>query len=143
MKRSSGCRAAALLLCLLFLSPGLSFAQEAPTPEDALQELEKRGLVVNRSIDVRDMIAQIRQENLEAVKLFLAAGIDPNRKDEQGQAPLLVAVETGNPDLVEAILEAGADLSIKDQAGRTPLMLAASRDHQAVVERILALTEHQ
>jgi hypothetical protein len=64
----------------------------------------------------------------EVVELLLAAGADPNARDQRGATPLhrAAAVWLG-ADSVAALLAAGADPGLRDKAGNTPQMIAEQR----------------
>ncbi len=59
--------------------------------------------------------------NLEMVKALLAAGADPNPRDDDGQTPLH---RTGNPATIEALIAAGAEVDALNRWGTTPLFYA-------------------
>lgn len=51
-------------------------------------------------------------------------GFDPNRIDQEGNAPLHMAIKKKNVDVVRALLDAKADPNLPDGNGNTPLCLA-------------------
>ncbi len=53
----------------------------------------------------------IDKKHLEAAKLLIARGADPDLAEKWGP-PLLVAAESGKPEFVRLLLDAGADASI-------------------------------
>lgn len=125
-----------VLLCFGGLVP-LASAQEAMTPQAAFEALQERGLTVDNGIDNATMIGRIEEGDLEAVRLFLQAGINPNLKDLQGRLPLLIAAERGYAEIVRLLLEAGANPALTDKHGRTPMRIALSRRHDEVVKALL------
>ena len=70
----------------------------------------------------------------EVKRLVLDCGLDPNIKDNTGNAPLHYAALRGHLDVVKLLLERGADPNIKDNTGKTPLHYAASKGHRDVVK---------
>ena len=62
--------------------------------------------------------------SVEAGRLLLAAGADPNVMAEHGYTPLHEAVEQGHKAFVELLLANGASPQIKNDDGQTPLALA-------------------
>jgi len=62
------------------------------------------------------LIAVINQQP-EAVRLLLAAGADPNVRDEEGDSPLLSAVVNNDFETVELLLCCGATATINERGG--------------------------
>ena len=61
---------------------------------------------------------------VEAVKVLLAAGVDINSRDHNGQTALFGAATWGWNDLVKALAAQKADLMVKDSRGRTAADIA-------------------
>lgn len=59
-------------------------------------------------------------------KLFLSLGGNPDALNEEGQAPLHLAVAKSNSSLVSLLLEKGADPDIRNKEDQTPLHLIAA-----------------
>jgi ankyrin repeat protein len=74
--------------------------------------------------------------SLEAMKLLLAAGADPNARNAFGVTPLIRA--GGDGARVRILLARGANVTAVSSSGRTPLMTAASRDGGAEIVKLLA-----
>ncbi|MDX1385651.1 MAG: ankyrin repeat domain-containing protein, partial [Thermoanaerobaculia bacterium] len=64
------------------------------------------------------------QDYLAAVRLALAAGVDPNVANEHGQTALHGAVYRASNEIIEELVAAGARTDLEDELGRTPLELA-------------------
>ena len=60
----------------------------------------------------------------EVILALLAAGADPNAKNEKGVTPMSIAITTGDLDFVNTLSGAGADPNAQDGEGFTPLMRA-------------------
>lgn len=72
--------------------------------------------------------------NLEAVKLLLEYGADPNYEYE-GFTPLIVAADEGYNEILITLIEAGADVN---QTGwSTPLIRAIVSGHTDIVEELI------
>jgi uncharacterized protein len=58
------------------------------------------------------------QESIEAVKLCLSLGIDPNVADDEGRTALHGAAHKGRPEVVQLLADAGAKLDARDKGSR-------------------------
>jgi ankyrin repeat protein len=61
-----------------------------------------------------------------------------NRKNPQGETPLLRAVRAGSPNDVKKLLKSGADPNVRDKNGLSPLHIAAYWGETAIVEMLLS-----
>jgi len=75
----------------------------------------------------------------ESVEALIAAGADPDRRDEgpNGWTPLLHAVHKEQAGAVRVLIASGADVNRAAPNGLTPLMLAASQGEAEIVELLL------
>ncbi len=70
--------------------------------------------------------------DLEGIKEFLAAGVDPDEKTAfTFGAPLHVA---STKEIAELLIAKGADVNVKDNSGYTPLDYAISRSHPEIAD---------
>ncbi|HEY0320070.1 MAG TPA: ankyrin repeat domain-containing protein [Pyrinomonadaceae bacterium] len=85
--------------------------------------------------------AQENRNQLEVIKLLLAAGADPNKKDGTGDAPLhrsfyayqryqMTTQPSDFEGIFKALIAAGANINERDAKGRTVLMLASSKSSE-------------
>jgi ankyrin repeat protein len=58
------------------------------------------------------------KENLEAVKLALDLGLDPNSANRDGRTPLMGAALKGRNDVVQTLVDHGARLDTRDRGSR-------------------------
>ena len=66
-----------------------------------------------------------RAGDVATLRSLLDSGADANRRDANGNRPLLEAVAAGHADAARALLRAGADPNLTSSGGRTPLIEAA------------------
>lgn len=79
------------------------------------------------------------EERPEVVILLLAAGADPNARNDTGHTPLHIAQD---PDVVRILVKAGVDVNVRDDYGRTPLIVQASEAYSTgSLATMLALLE--
>jgi uncharacterized protein len=76
------------------------------------------------------------RRDVEIVRMLLAAGADPNARQERGFAPLHDAAANGSEPLVELLLKHGARADAKADDGKTPGEMAADRGHKEIAEKL-------
>jgi len=82
--------------------------------------------------DIREGIAPPFREvsnrkPIDAVKLLLEAGADPDAKTPDGDTALHLAAFAGKLDIVRTLIEGGADINVKDAAGKTALQVVSEQ----------------
>jgi ankyrin repeat protein len=78
------------------------------------------------------------QPDREAVvRLLLRYGADCNIADQNGQQPLMMAVELGSKSLVATLLRSGSDPNQRNKYGRTSLMTATVRGMGSIAAILL------
>ena len=111
-----------------------------PTPEDARVQLSRIPLEYTPDA----FVESAEKGDAFAVKLFLAAGIDPNATDEEGNTAMMYAARARSADdlyaanekvsaararyaeIIKALLKAKADVNEKNRGGGTALSWAAA-----------------
>ena len=77
--------------------------------------------------------------NIEVVKQHLAAGTDVNEGDEDGDTPLIYALEEGHKEVARLLITKGADVNTKrDFAKTSPLHFAAIYDLKEIATLLIA-----
>ncbi len=61
---------------------------------------------------------------IRTVQVLMAAGADPNRKDDNNNTALMSAAQMCGPVIVERLIAAGAELNYKNGSGISPLAMA-------------------
>jgi len=73
-----------------------------------------------------------------AVRLFLAAGMRPDVRDEEGNTPVFAALTSDETKLLNLLLNAKPDLNQTNRDGLTPLMYAIREEDKTATRALLA-----
>jgi len=102
-------------------------------PEAARLELSNLSVPYTRDA----FIQSAKEGQLRVVKLFLAAGMDPNAKDAEGQTALMYAIAEKRDEIIRALLKAKANVNERNEGGGTALSWAAARGQLDTVRLLL------
>ena len=91
-------------------------------PEAARMGLSQMSLEYTPEAFVRSA----EKGDITAVNLFLAAGMDANATDKEGNTALMCEAAKGHTPMLDALLKAKADVNKKNRGGSTALSWAAS-----------------
>lgn len=83
----------------------------------------------------------VQINHIEAVRILLAAGADPNVRDNEGTSPLLFCAQNGLLEIARLLLRCGANKTIHEAggpAGMNALGLAATSLHGEMVRLLLS-----
>ena len=58
------------------------------------------------------------KENLEAIRMLLDLGLDPNSANQEGRTPLMGAALKGRPEVIQLLVDRGARLDARDRGSR-------------------------
>jgi len=58
------------------------------------------------------------KENLEAVRMLLDLGLDPNSANQEGRTPLMGAALKGRTEVIQLLVDRGANLEARDKGSR-------------------------
>jgi ankyrin repeat protein len=109
---------------------------------EAVKLLLKKGAdvkaVAKNDMRVQSLHAAVAQRSLDSVKALLAAGADPNARQQGGFTPLLAAAAKGYLEIVKLLVINGADPNGTNDAGASPLTLAQARRHKDVIEFLVS-----
>ncbi|MBN1974174.1 MAG: ankyrin repeat domain-containing protein [Sedimentisphaerales bacterium] len=109
------------------------------TPIDiAVRQNRKEILdLFSRSVTISTLHAAVKLKNMEKVKEFLDKGADVNEY-ENGDTPLLIAVNNDSNDIAKLLLEHGADPNIGDEGSYTPLYYAIWNSNKDMVNLLIS-----
>lgn len=79
----------------------------------------------------------------DSIDFLIRRGADVNLPDENGQAPLHLAISLGHLETIRRLLQRGADVNQPDGTGATPLSLALALDPRAPDTGDIIDTLHQ
>lgn len=97
--------------------------REVERKEDAILELNERGIVINRA----NFLRALHDGNREVIDLFIRAKFNIHFSDEDGTPPLLFALRSGFTVIASILVNAGADVNARDKLGLTPLLVACGK----------------
>jgi ankyrin repeat protein len=95
------------------------------------------GLTVPPEQPGPDLFAALAKRDTPTLKSLLAAGADPNSRDQQGHGILHLAAEKGNLEALALLVDAHADVNATDHF-ETPLFYAVNTNQIAVASFLLA-----
>lgn len=110
--------------------------RKAERKEDAIQDLGRRGILLNRN----SFLAALNQGDQELIDLFVRASFNVNLVDADGCSPLLYALKKGYTIIAKILLEGGADPNFRDRIGLTPLLMACGKPthgYKAIAEMLV------
>jgi len=84
------------------------------------------------------LIQSLETGYIKLAKLLIERGADINRKNQQGNTPLLVAVLKRLPSMVETLLNYNASTNIANNFKQTPLFWAAYYGDDDIVKLLMA-----
>jgi len=90
------------------------------------------GVASRNGMMVQPLHAAVASRNLDAVRLLLDHGADPNARQQVGYTPLMGAAGSGRNDLVDLLLEHGADPSLTAEDGKTAAGVAREHGHTGI-----------
>ncbi|KAL3464857.1 hypothetical protein BJX64DRAFT_286043 [Aspergillus heterothallicus] len=83
----------------------------------------------------------IVNQDIDAVRLWVAKRVDVNRRDHTGRTPLHLAVMASTPGIVQCLIDNDARISWRLADGRTALHLAAARGNVSMILNLMIKSE--
>jgi uncharacterized protein len=120
-----------------FMPLGLAaFFAPAATVRRLLDAGADVGAAARNDMRVQPLHAAVASRNLEAARLLLDRGADPNARQQVGYTPLMGAAGSGRDDLVDLLLDHGADPTAAAEDGKTAAAVARDHGHAALADRL-------
>jgi len=119
---------------LILIIPLLLLSACSTAQEHARKKLDARGIQFTEQA----FFDSAGKGDADAVKWFLAAGMNPNAANTDGRPALVAATLAGNEAMVDQLLDGRADVNIKTKDGQTPLMGAAMNGNIRIVNMLLS-----
>jgi len=86
---------------------------------------------------IKDIFDAAGVGDVDALKRFLASGVNPNLRDNINLTPIHLASYAGHLPIVVALIEAGAEVNVSNKIGFGPLMVAAQEGWLEVVQLLI------
>jgi len=115
----------------------------ALSAEDAINQKNQDGetLLLGFLKNLNKPLGQYNQKKMlsQLIETFIQSGVDINEQDNEGNTPLLVAVEKNDLETVQLLIENGADVNLRNQEGSTPLSVAVMKGDKSYFDMIKLL----
>ena len=85
-----------------------------------------------------DIFNAIRNIDYTSINVLLSDGTDVDTADHEGNSPLMVATQIGNPRIVNIILSHKPEINAQNKKGTTALMIAAQTGQFHIMKELLA-----
>lgn len=86
----------------------------------------------------RRFVEAVKNQHLSEIQNLLKQFAQVNSRTPEGDAPLHVAVRSGNTEMCKKLITVGANLEAKDKDGNSPLHLAVKHKQEAIVSLLLS-----
>ncbi len=83
------------------------------------------------------LLLAVTGDHVDAARVLVAMGADPDALDDRHDTPWLVTGVTGSVAMLEALLPAGPDLTIRNRYGGVSIIPASERGHVDYVRRVV------
>lgn len=85
-----------------------------------------------------DIFTAIRSIDYTSVNVLLSDAINADTVDQEGNTPLIIATQMGNPRLVKIVLSHNPDINLQNNQGETALTIAAQTGQFDIVKKLTA-----
>ena len=110
--------------------------------DEVIKILDQPGQTIVNARDVTSgegaLHIVIKRGDMTYLRYLLSRGADPNLRDGQGETPMLLAVQYGQPGMVDILVAAKANANLGNGGGETPLIRAVQKRDLGLVRTLLA-----
>jgi len=131
-------RAAIILSVLMMIGWGAFLAYREYIAQGPVIARTKLG-VMNVAYGADAFLESAYTGDLNVIKLFLSAGMNPNTINKDGDTALMNAINGDHSEIVKALIEADSDVNVENNTGWTALSLAANGGQSETVSLLLAV----
>lgn len=85
-----------------------------------------------------DIFTAIQKIDYTSINVLLSDGTNIDTVDQQGNTPLMIATEVGNPRILNIILSHNPNVNMQNAQGQTALMIAAEAGQLHAVQKLLS-----
>ena len=103
---------------------------------DIVKCMIKSGAIVNDNLGLA-LYEAVVKGYMDIINYLILWGADVNRRDANGQTPLMIAVVHEKEDIVKFLIQAGVDVNTANADGQTALMIGAHRGCVDIVQTLL------
>lgn len=101
-------------------------------------DLKAKGINPKLLLNPEEYIFDIvRNKNCQELKQISEYDINLNIQDENGDSPLILAIDMKEKKIVKLLLKLGADINYTNSDGQTPLMIAYLNNAQEIAEYLI------
>ena len=120
-------------LLLVVTIPLLIFTKCGRSRQVALRELEQQGIPFTEGA----FLERVNHGEIDLVRLFLAAGINPDARDQKGDTALMIAIAANGEAVAEALLKGGASVNARTKNGSTALHTVALMGNEQIAQMLV------
>ena len=121
-----------IFVCFAFLTACGSSAIETMPPEMAKNMLKLKGYDFNE----KSYFQAIKNNDVQVIRAFYDAEINPNARSERGETPLTFAIPNSEIKTVKFLAD-NTNISEQDKLGQSPLHLALLQNKEEIFDYLL------
>jgi len=120
------------------LTYSVAYPSREPSAPSLLKASVEDAMKEAPPVTAANMLAAVREGDLETVQFAVSKGISVNSKSLVGQLATGIACEHGQPDILQFFLQKDAEIECTDDKGHSPLSIAVLKCQKDCVEMLIA-----